>query len=64
MVDFMVLKATFQNISVISWQSAILLEGTRVSGENHRPAASHRRTSLHHVVSSTPLHERYWNSQL
>jgi ABC-type uncharacterized transport system permease subunit len=35
---FMVFNATFNNISVISWRSALLVEET---GENHRPAASH-----------------------
>ena len=33
--------ATFNNISVISWQSVLLVQETRVHGENHRPAASH-----------------------
>ena len=28
----------------ISWRSALLVEGIRVSGENHRPIASHRQT--------------------
>jgi hypothetical protein len=37
---FMVLNATFNNISVISWQSVLLVEETRVPGENHRPVAS------------------------
>jgi len=37
----MVFNATFNNISVISWQSALLMEETRVPTENHRPAASH-----------------------
>jgi hypothetical protein len=32
-VSVMVLNATFNNISVISWQSFLLV------GENHRPAA-------------------------
>ena len=32
------------NISVISWQSVLLVEETRVTGENHRPAESHRQT--------------------
>jgi hypothetical protein len=41
MVWFMVLNATFNNISVISWQSVVLVEETGVPGENHRPAASH-----------------------
>jgi len=38
---FMVLNATFNNISVISWQSVLLVKETTVPGENHRPAASH-----------------------
>jgi hypothetical protein len=37
---FMVFNATFNNISVISWQSVLLVEETAVPGENHRPAAS------------------------
>ena len=32
---FMVLNATFNNISVISWWSVLLVEETRVPGENH-----------------------------
>ena len=39
-VRVMVFNATFNNISVISWWSVLLLEETRVPGENHRPAAS------------------------
>jgi hypothetical protein len=38
---FMVFNATFNNISVISWQSVLLVEETRVPGENHRPVANH-----------------------
>ena len=30
----MVFKVTFNNISVISWQSVLLMEGTGVPGEN------------------------------
>ena len=37
----MVFYATFNNISVISWQSVLLEEETGVPGENHRPVASH-----------------------
>ena len=37
----MVINATFNNVSVISWQSVLLVEETGVSGENHRPATSH-----------------------
>jgi len=35
---FMVFNATFNNISVISWWSVLLVEET---GENQRPVASH-----------------------
>jgi len=45
-----VFNATFNNISVISWQSVLLVEET---GENRRPAASRRQT-LSHNVSSAP----------
>ena len=38
---FIVLKPTFNNISVISWWSVSLVEETGVSGENHPPVASH-----------------------
>jgi len=31
----MVFNATFNNISVISWQSDLLMEKTGVPGENH-----------------------------
>ena len=50
----MVLNATFNNISVISWRLALLVEETGVTGENHRPVASHWQTLSHNVVSSTP----------
>jgi hypothetical protein len=49
-VRFMVFYATFNNISVISWRSVLLVEET---GENHRPAASHCHALSHNVVSST-----------
>jgi len=38
---FMVFNDTFSNISVISWKSVLLVEATRVPGENRRPIASH-----------------------
>ena len=40
-VCLVVFNATFNNISVISWWSVLLVEETRVPGENHRPVASH-----------------------
>jgi len=39
LVGFMVLNATFNNISVISWWSVLLVEGTGVPGETQ--VASH-----------------------
>ena len=37
----MVFNDTFNNISVISWQSVLLVEETGIAGENHQPVASH-----------------------
>jgi len=37
----MMFNATFNNISVISWLSVLLVEETGVQGENHRPAVSY-----------------------
>ena len=33
----MVFNATFNNISVISWRSVLLMDETEVPRENHRP---------------------------
>jgi len=37
----MVFSATFNNISVISWWSVLLMAESGGPGENHRPVASH-----------------------
>jgi len=50
-------NATFNNISVISWRSVLLVEETGVPREIYRPVASHWQTLSHIVVSSTPGHE-------
>jgi len=50
----MVFNATFNNISVISWRSVLLLEETGEPRENHRSAADHRDNLSHSVASSTP----------
>jgi hypothetical protein len=50
-VCLMVLNATFNNISVISWRSIVLVKETRIPGEKHRPVASHRQTLEHNGVS-------------
>ena len=62
--SFMVFNATFNNISVISWRSVILLEQTKVPGEIHRPVESRWQSLSHDVVSSTPRHERGSNSHI
>ena len=56
-------NANFNNISVISWQSVLLVEETGVHGENHRPVSNHSQSLSHNVVSSTPRHERDSKSQ-
>jgi hypothetical protein len=61
---FMIFSTTFNNISVMSWRWVLMVEETRVPGENHRPTACHWQTLSHNVVSSTPRHERGSNSQL
>jgi hypothetical protein len=38
---FMVFNVTFNNISVISGQSVLMVEETGLPGENHHPVASH-----------------------
>ena len=54
-VRVIVFNTTFNNISVISWCSVLVLlvEETRVPGENHWPATSHWQTLSHNVVLST-----------
>jgi hypothetical protein len=42
----MVFNATFNNISVISWPSVLLVEETGVPGENHRPVTD----ELYHIM--------------
>ena len=45
----MVFNATSNNISVIQWRSVLLVEETRVTGENHRPATSHWQKSTRNL---------------
>jgi hypothetical protein len=49
-VCLMVFNATFNNISVISWRSVLLVEETGGPGEIHRPVASHWQTLSHNYV--------------
>jgi hypothetical protein len=64
---FVVFNVTFNNLSVVSWRSVLLVEETGVPRENHRPVTSHwqtlsqtfhYRTALHNVpgrCSNIPL---------
>ena len=53
----MVFNATFNDISVISRRSILLVEETRVPRENHPSATNHGHTSSHNVVSNAPRRE-------
>ena len=52
-LEALAFNVTFNNISVILWQSFLLLKETGVSRENNQPASSHWQTLSHNVVSST-----------
>ena len=49
-VCLMVLNTTFNNISVISWRSVLLVEETGGPRENHQPVTSQWQTLSHNVV--------------
>jgi hypothetical protein len=51
---FLVSNATFNNISIISWRSALLVENSGVPGENYRPAVSQWQTWSCNVLWSIP----------
>jgi hypothetical protein len=63
----MIFNTTFNNISVISWRAALLMEKTGVLGENHRhPAITNKihvqrdtiKTLILRVVLRVPLVEQ------
>jgi hypothetical protein len=60
-VCLMVFNATFNNISVISWRSVLLVEQTWGPGKKHRPVASHWQTLSHNVVHLAVLEIRTHN---
>ena len=47
-VSVMVFNATFNNISIISWWSVLLVEETGVPRENHRPVTV--TDKLYHIM--------------
>ena len=49
-IRVMALNSNFNNISVISWRSVLLVKETEGPGENHRPVAIYLQTLLHNVV--------------
>jgi hypothetical protein len=49
---FMVLNVTFNNISVISWRSVLLVEETGVPEENHQPVVV--TDKLYHIMLYRP----------
>ena len=53
-VMFIVFNTTFNNISVISWRSVLLVVETGVPLKHHRPVANHWQTLSNNVVSGTP----------
>jgi hypothetical protein len=57
---FVMFNATFNNISVISWRSVLLVEETGGPRENHRSVASHWQTLSQ---CCTPRPDRDSNSQ-
>jgi hypothetical protein len=48
-VTVMVFNTTFNNISVISWGSILLVEETGIQEENHRPVSNHGQILTHNV---------------
>jgi hypothetical protein len=48
-VTVMVFNTTFNNISVISWGSILLVEEPGIQEENHRPVSNHGQILLHNV---------------
>ena len=49
----MVFKATFNNISAISWQSDLLMEETQAPEENHWPVTGSCKSNYHMITTTT-----------
>jgi hypothetical protein len=53
LVWFMMFNATFNNISVISWRSVLLVEETGIPEENHQPIVRHKyKANIPHFLYS------------
>lgn len=52
----MVFDATFEKNSAILWQSALLMEETKVPGENHYAACRKSRTNFTTSMSGIRTH--------
>jgi len=59
----MVFNATFNNISVMSCRSVLLVEETGVAEKKLPTCHKSLKTLSQNIVSSTPLHKRGSNSQ-
>jgi hypothetical protein len=62
-LGFLVLNATFNNISVLSWQSVLLVEETGIPGENYRPVQVTNKF-ITYVVSSIHHMKGIWLTML
>jgi hypothetical protein len=49
----MVFNAAFNNVSIKSLPSVLLIDETGLPGEHHRPVAGHWLTLSHDIASST-----------
>jgi hypothetical protein len=55
----MVFNTTFNNISIISWMSVLLVEETGVPGENHHPDDLHINVLFLFLHVSVPKIKAY-----
>jgi hypothetical protein len=63
-VTVMVFNTTFNNISVISWGSIVLVEETGIQEENHRPVSNHGQILPHNVKLLNKTVILVWKHQM